>query len=268
MLAVLPTLAALTWDPQIRGASIVIIATAILCGSVYLLLATNTGAKLGLLLAVAGLSGWMVLMGIVWTTFGIGLKGRQAEWVVQEVIEGPAEAGTVGALESFPQGWEERSAAAASDAQAAADQVLARAAESAGDHGAEGGGGGDHAEFEPLFGEADDYVQVAAYETGGEDHFLPGGGWEHDRGIFHKPHYMVVQVKPVLEVEVPDGAAPPPPEPDPNAEVVTVVLVRDLGSLRLPPAILTLSMLVVFGVSCNALHRRDKEIMRLRAATA
>ena len=58
-------LAALAWDPQIRGALIVVTAFVILPGSVYLLLATNTGAKLGFLLAAAGFFGWMAVMGWV-----------------------------------------------------------------------------------------------------------------------------------------------------------------------------------------------------------
>ena len=62
----------------------------VLCGSVYLMLATNIGARLGFLLAVAGLFGWMMLMGIVWAIYGIGLKGREPTWKAVPGRTGPA----------------------------------------------------------------------------------------------------------------------------------------------------------------------------------
>ena len=63
--------------------------------------------------------------------------------------------------------------------------------------------------------------------------------------------------------------APPTPAADPSKPVVSVVMVRDLGSLRKPSFLIAISMTLVFGVVANALHRRDKEIMAARAgATA
>ena len=70
----------IAWEPEIRGLLTVIIAVVALCGSVYLILATNMGARLGLLVALAGLSGWMVMMGVIWMTYGIGLKGNEPSW--------------------------------------------------------------------------------------------------------------------------------------------------------------------------------------------
>jgi hypothetical protein len=55
-------LLALNWEPQLRGIIIIIISTVVLCGSVYLILGTNIGARLGFLLSLAGLAGWMMLM--------------------------------------------------------------------------------------------------------------------------------------------------------------------------------------------------------------
>src|SRR3954454_9512420 len=73
-------LLALNWEPQLRGILIIIIAVSVLCGSVYLILGTNLGARLGFLLALAGLSGWVLLMGLMWWSFGIGLKGADPTW--------------------------------------------------------------------------------------------------------------------------------------------------------------------------------------------
>ena len=39
---------------------------AVLGGSVYLLLATNIGARLGLLVALAGLFGWLTILTLTW----------------------------------------------------------------------------------------------------------------------------------------------------------------------------------------------------------
>src|SRR5688572_17393581 len=57
-------------------------------GSVYLLVATNTGARLGLLITLAALSGWMLIMGIIWMAYGIGLKGREPTWTAVEINHG------------------------------------------------------------------------------------------------------------------------------------------------------------------------------------
>ena len=76
----LSTLLAVGWEPEIRGALTVIIGVVALMGSVYLILGTNMGARLGLLVALAGLFGWMATMGAIWWTYGIGLQGRQPTW--------------------------------------------------------------------------------------------------------------------------------------------------------------------------------------------
>ena len=54
----------------------------------YLLLATNTGVRLGFLLALTGLFGWMTIMGIIWSMYGIGYKGPAPTWKVLDVNDG------------------------------------------------------------------------------------------------------------------------------------------------------------------------------------
>ena len=277
-------LAALAWDPQIRGALIVVTAFVILPGSVYLLLATNTGAKLGFLLAAAGFTGWMAVMGWIWVVYGIGLKGDPPTWHVHEVVSGDvAERGTTDEAQGFPKGWRklEPGDAILGDAQASADKVLAPS-EDAGGHG---GGEAEAAPVQPVFDSLEDYVQVGGYAKGGENFWIPGGGlatetsignkgsnvvtklWERvKRGPFHSPHYAVIQVGPVLEVEVEEGEAPPKPTADPDEPVTSVVMVRDLGNLRFPSLMVAISMSIVFGLVANALHRRDQEIMAARRA--
>jgi hypothetical protein len=270
-------LAALSWDPQIRGALIVITAVLILPGSVYLLLATNTGAKLGFLIAAAGLTGWMATMGWIWVVYGIGLKGDPPTWHPHEIVAGDvAESGTTSEVETFPNGWVklETGDPLLGDATASADKALVPA-----DVAAESHGGEATAEptVSPVFDEANEYVFVGGYAKGGENFWIPGGGLKSEsevgnsgsnpasklyerlkRGPFHAPHYAVIQVQPVKD---PNAV---PVEADPEAPVYSVVMVRDLGFLRKPSLLVAIAMSLVFGILANALHRRDKEIMAAR----
>ena len=82
------TLAALKWDPTIRGILFPGIMIVILCGGSYMIMATNMGNRLGFLVALTALVGWMFLMSIAWLLYGIGLKGPEPHWEVQEVITG------------------------------------------------------------------------------------------------------------------------------------------------------------------------------------
>lgn len=281
--------AALQWDPQIRGFLIVITAVLILIGSVYLLLATNTGARLGLLLTIAGLSGWMMAMGGIWMVFGIGLKGEEPHWQILEVVTGEPEAATEEAMDRFPAGWKKLQPGdkILADAQAAADHILAPTAAAPSEHGGGGGGGQDPEEFDSPFRNATDYVPAAGYELGGENCWLPGGSGlcspggapagnrslveaaidRLQRGPWHAPHYTVIQVRPVQKA----GAGPGEvvaPQPDPSKPLTTVVMLRDLGSLRLPPFLVMLASGVVFALSCYVLHHRDKELWQARTAPA
>jgi hypothetical protein len=239
----------ISWDPTIRGYLVVATGVVVLCGSVYLLLATNTGIRLGFLIAAAGLAGWMTIMGLVWWLYGIGWVGEAASWKVTEVVvsEEPddtrsaatEEARDLSDWEDLPEGG--------GDATAAADEALT-------------------GEDSPLatFESTQDYTLIAAKETGGKDDDsllseLPGP---------HPAHYAVIQVQPVIDVEVPFGETPPPPEPDPDAQVFTVVMERDLGTKRLVPAAFTIVNAILFGILCNVLHRRDKAVAEARARAA
>ena len=82
MFAMLDIVAGLGWDPEIRGLLTVVLGTAVLGGSVWLLLVTNTGTRLGSLLALAGFWGWMFVMGIFWWIYGIGWVGSLPTWEV------------------------------------------------------------------------------------------------------------------------------------------------------------------------------------------
>ncbi len=85
MLDLALTIAGIGWDNEIRGALTVVLGCTVLMGSVWLLLATNTGIRLGSLIALAGFFAWMFLMGLVWWLYGIGFVGSTPTWVFEEL---------------------------------------------------------------------------------------------------------------------------------------------------------------------------------------
>ena len=88
------------WNPTIIGVLTVLCAVGLFCGSTYLLLSTNLGARLGFLVAAAGLSGFLVLLTTLWlTTPGSATgnsdldppHGNSSSWKVVEVVADPSE---------------------------------------------------------------------------------------------------------------------------------------------------------------------------------
>jgi len=246
---------ALNWEPELRGLFIVLLALAILPGSVYVLLTTNLGARVGFLIAAAGLFGWMTVMGIVWTVYGIGLKGPAAVWKVQETVVGNVAASPSAVLDGFPKGWHALALgdAETAEAAAAADPVLAPASGS----GQKG-----------IFTSSSDYLPVHAFEKGGQRYFP---GWSHPPdflAVKHKPHYLALQVQKAVKAVTVPGQPPPKAQADPSAPVVSVLMVRDLGALRQPAAVTALSCGTLFGLLVWTLHRRDKEAWAKRQEVA
>lgn len=325
-------LAEIAWDPEIRNILALAFGVIVLCGSVQLIVSTNTGPRTGFLVALAGLSGWMVVMGLMWWMYGIGMKGEQSHWRVIEINKGDltqaandqarrlpdldeqklvkeilakypdlekkvnpegrpdkvtsvgelVEADTSGAvLGEFHLtaddlgGWHilVPSNKQRGDAQAAADAALA---------GTEPG---------KPFQSTSDYKVLEAFDFGGKNNVykLPDdnacdvriidpdvGGCIHRIGnkltklihVTHPKHFAIVQVQPVVEVEVEPGGTPPTPKADPNEPVYSVIMIRSLGDLRFPAFAVTVGSGALFALCCWMLHRRDKVIAANRAAAA
>ncbi len=263
LLAFLPLAFELTWDPFMRGFLATAVGVVVLCGSVYMLLGTNVGSRLGFLLAFAGLSGWMLIMGLQWWVYGIGLIGDPPSWHPVEIVTTEsaddtgaarlADARDLTSWEEVPDGDTRRG-----EIQAAADEALT-----------------DEDSSAAPFAASNEYQAVDVFERGGKEGIasrLPGP---------HPAHYAAVQVQrtvPIVPLADPEdecpagseciafGETPPRPVIDEAAPVQTVVLERDLGNRRFPPALLTIASATLFGVSCSALHRRDKASTAARAA--
>jgi hypothetical protein len=287
-------LAGIAWDPQIRGFLAVLVGVVVLMGSVYLLLGTNLGSRLGFLVAISAVFGWCTIMGITWWVYGnIGMLGEINHWVVEEVVYQPGGTADEGLdLADLDKAHQIDTAELppAADIQEmneeAIDALEEKAADALGDWKI-------LAESNPAFGEAKatvdehfvatplealgiesatDYVTVYSFETGGKSDLPPNPTrWDRISNKFkttflqptHPSRYAIIQVQPVIEQETKPGQAPPTPEADPKAPVVSVIMSRDLGSRRLPGAVLTVVSGLLFLMTLVMLHQRD-----LRAAEA
>src|SRR5262249_15151218 len=98
------------WNPTIIGVLTVLCAVGLFCGSTYLLLGTNLGARLGFLVACAGLSGFLVLLTTLWlTTPGSATgnsdldppHGNSPSWKVIEVVSDPSQS-RIDAVRNLP----------------------------------------------------------------------------------------------------------------------------------------------------------------------
>lgn len=373
LLASMWTLAGLGWEPEIRGVLTVAVAVAVLCGSVWLLLATNSGYRLGSLLALAGFFGWLFIMGLVWWIYGIGYVGSTPSWEARELNRGDLSQAVVGPaadlagsqttpapelvdlycpglVDSFDEVLAERTRTgdftipleteglpdfcdvqvaellvtnsvliettqrernellAADDprrlteaeleadiAERIADDERRRAAltlsglatvapdliEEAKDDGLLEFGGwnllsaADAGEAQAVadvalradFFPEGNYVLLDAFQQGGKPQ---RGGDSHWHAVVHTvrttlqfwnpTNYAVIQVQRAVDKPAVPGEPPPFPEADPDAPVVSVVLVRDLGNLRVPPALTTIGSLLVLIVLSWMLHVRDKHL--------
>lgn len=262
------SLLAIAWDPDITGYLAVGISIVVLCGSVYLLLATNLGTRLGFLISLCGLAGWMFLMGIIWWVYGIGLVGDAPAWrpiqVTTNLAASPIDDvqeldGLPLGAPSAPGGWKILGSDASGDLNAAADAEVVCAAS-------------DERRLEPvnncLVELATDLAHHRVFEIGGE-RFRPLGIPDNAFTQFFipsrgRPHYAVVQLQefaPAPPLDLNSDAPIADRFVDESAPIVNVVLVRDQGDRRLPPALVTIGSALVFFLTAYQLHRRDLALM-------
>lgn len=288
----------LSFDPFFRGILSVLVGVVVLCGSVFLLLATNSGTRSGFLLAATGLFAWLFILGIVWTMRGIGWVGATPVWepveinrgeleiavtpqaraladvdideVVPETVTDPDERNQLalaafGDIEDDLGGWRLLPPGDQSrgEAQATADQILT-----------EQGVFEDSGDFIPL--------EYGAFDIGGKDEIEPDANalervWHWIRTSIlqplHPQHLAVIQVQRAESQFVEPGQAPPLPVPDADAPVISVIMERDMGGpipqliggRRFTPLMFTLFSAIVFAVLAVTLHNRDKRETAIRA---
>jgi hypothetical protein len=333
MLALVNVLAGIAWDPTIRGVLVVLVAVVVLFGSIWLIISTNVGARLGTLIGLAALFGWMFIMGSLWWVYGIGWIGDAPTWETVDINTGDLSASVVDEVTMLPdrsvlidtygtplevveasgnddvikefnpelapeeEGLsDEEIEAARADSQLKAElttysEVAAVAPEVITDAGMQFGGWNllstaDAGEAQAqasadliengYFSAPDELLNLEAYDIGGKES-LDDDPTRWDRisltvenalTLTHPTRYAVVEVQAAAEQETVVGQAPPRPRPDEAAPVVSVVMQRNLGDRRLPPALVTIASLIIFLVLCYMLHTRDKKLMERRAAFA
>lgn len=255
-------LLSIAWEPEIRGLLTVIIGFVALAGSTYLLLGTNLGVRLGFLVAMAALFGWIASMGIIWWSYGIGLQGDLPKWH-------PAEPFTIVRSADQLVGADVLAEPLVIDTAASQPEVAAAAAtaiESEGwaklpdddkSRGQAIAAADEIIQVEAEMYAAGEYQAVAVYQRGGERY--PKLGDHVDFVAFlHKPKYAVVEIAPLIPQRAEPGRAPARPVIDQSQPHQYVVMIRDLGSKRQPAAFITIGSGLIFLIVCWVLHRRDK----------
>jgi hypothetical protein len=266
--SVLADVLAINWEPELRGILITIIAVGLFCGSIYMVLATNLGARLGFLIALTGLAGWMLLMGIIWMIYGIGLRGPDPTWaevpgrtvlqdtdalyqarVFEHRVEVPEDSTFTEEAELVADRFAEDGWVLLSEDAPAFGQAAAAAGEFLEETGAFAAG---------------EFQAVRVFDTGGER--FPMIGDFDLLAFFHKPHYVVVEVAPLVPTRTEAGRAPAAPEIDETRQRQYVYMIRDLGARRQPAFVLTIGSGLVFLAGCWLLHRRDRVVAANRSA--
>ena len=96
------------WNPTIIGILTVVAAVGLFCGSVYCCSARTSAARLGFLVAAAGLTGFMLLLATLWWTSGrSGIDpphGTSPQWKVVEVVVEPADSKIKAVQDDHDQG--------------------------------------------------------------------------------------------------------------------------------------------------------------------
>ena len=286
-MSLVPVLAGIAWDPQIRGILAVLTGVIVLAGGVYLLLATNLAQRLGFLVILTALFGWMTIHGLVWWLYppGQGPIGDIPAWEVEEINHGDlsqallddahdldtsglptpdeindaTDAQIVDINGEFADELNEWTLLSPADASRAEAQSVADATLAEG--------------VVPGLEDTSSYVHLYAFDTGGKPERESDAVWDRVTNritntlrVTSPPHYAIVQVQPAIPQEEVVGEAPPPPEADPDAEVISIVMVRDLGQRRLVPALIAIGSGLMFGLLCAMLHARDRVVAEHRSA--
>jgi uncharacterized membrane protein (DUF106 family) len=248
------------WYPTILGVLVVVAAIALFIGSIYLLLGTNLGARLGFLVTFTCLMGFMLVLSILWLTTASPLespKGRVASWSVVENVTDITKAKTE-AVRDIAKKANKASQTDASNVLASVDAALIRKVST------------PTVTYTPndnRFAKFDDVTQfmvLQTYTIGGSDPQF----WKGE--VNHAPKYAVVEYcKTATQVQT-FGLPPLPPECASGADAQRgfVVAKFDYGTLRLPPFVVIVITAILFGLGLLLLHWREKDQMELEKAKA
>lgn len=259
------------WYPTILGVLVFVSAVGLFCGSVYLLLATDLGARLGFLVAAGTLSGFMVLLSLLWLSTASPLntlKGRIPSWkAVESVKGGDLARSKIPAVQTVKTTGKKVDTAEQANVKAATDQVVVTPALNPGAQEVAA-----TSKF-AIYQAATDYLVTDVYETGGGNVFSQvevdaDGEFPLVHVSLHKPRYAVVDICPVDKdaLVVPYGDPIPTPTCDRGKPIDSVVFERDLGSVRVPPFVALIGFSILFALCLLSLHWRERDLQEKAAA--
>ena len=248
------------WYPLILGVLVVVSAITLFIGSIYLLLGTNLGARLGFLVTFTCLMGFMLILSTLWLTTASPLespKGRVSSWSVVENVPDITKAQTE-AVRNIATKENRASATDASNVLASVDAALITKVPT------------PTVTVTPndnRFAKFQDVTQFMVLET----YTIGGSNPQFWKGEFnHSDKYAVVEYCKTATQASTFGLPPLPPEcaSGADAERGFVVAKFDYGTLRLPPFLVILISGILFGLGLLMLHWREKDEMAAEAAKA
>ncbi len=295
------------FDPFFRGFLSVLVGCVVLIGSTYLILATNTGGRSGLLIAATALFGWNFLMGIIWTVYGIGWRGEPPTWELVEINVDDADDADDGLLFSevpeAPDLFNIDLRVDNDDPDAAQEDALALSKEAdlgdwrylttADSVRGEAQAAADAFLIEEGIYQAGEYLplQFGGFTVGGKpvleidedasfasEQFSRVGHFFRETFLYpsHPQELMAIQAREIIAKPILPGQPPPTAEENPEAPLVTVIMERDRGGpfpslisgLRFTPFAFTLFNGLIFLVLAWALDIRDKVQSGIREEVA
>jgi hypothetical protein len=253
----------LGFDPFFRGFLSVMVGVVVMIGGTYMIVASNSGARTGGLISASALFGWMFLMGIIWTVYGIGWRGQAPTWELVEVnrdlpasdndgLDFAENQRAVG-LGRVLEGFDVTAGVTSDDPDIAQTEAVEYAKANADDldgwrylatsnpvRGEAQSAADEHLIEEHVFDSTAEYVplQFGAYSTGGKPllkdnpNVLDRVWHKIDSMTLHAIHtqeLMVIQVQGVVEQPTLPGQPPPVARADAEKSVVSVIMERDRG---------------------------------------
>jgi hypothetical protein len=238
----------------------VIAGITLFCGSIYVLLGTSLGARLGFLIAFTALMGFMVLLTSLWMTTASPLntlKGRIPSWKVKEAVARLDES-KISQARAIDRKGHTVDPTEASNVKAAVDTALVTKVATP---------------TEPVTADENKYAQFDDVTQYTVDNTLEVGGsnpqfWKLQ--LHHTPKFAVVHFCEVVKrpADAPFGLPPLTPtcSTSAGAKQGYLILERDLGSLRVPPFVAFVMALTLFVLGLLGLHWREKDEMAMAAA--
>jgi hypothetical protein len=239
------------WYPTILGILAVVSAIVLFMGSIYVLLGTNVGARLGFLVTFTSLMGFLMILSLLWLTTASPLespKGRVAGWTAIENVSDLAKAKTP-AVHGINTKQNVASTTDASNVAAAVDLALITKKST------------PTITYTPndnrfaKFDAITDFMVLQTYTVGGSKPQFWKGEFNH------ATKYAVVEYCATAPQTQTFGLPPLPPECASGADAQRgfVVVKYDYGTLRLPPFIVFVIPGILFGLGLLMLHWREKD---------